>query len=54
MENEVESYAVYGGTPKMSEDKHIGIVTNADKKANTPAYQTIQKKLISVTKAVIT
>ena len=30
--------AVYGGTPKKSEDKRM-LVTNADKKANTPAYQ---------------
>ena len=30
--------AVYGGTPKKSEDNRM-VVTNADKKANTPAYQ---------------
>ena len=30
--------AVYGGTPKKSEDKRM-VVTNADKKGNTPAYQ---------------
>jgi hypothetical protein len=30
--------AVYGGTPKKTEDKRM-TVTNADKKANTPAYQ---------------
>ena len=30
--------AVYGGTPKKPEDKRM-IVTNADKKGNTPAYQ---------------
>ena len=34
---EVEE-AVYGGTPKKSEDSRM-TVTNADKKANTPAYQ---------------
>ena len=34
---EVEE-AVYGGTPKKSEDNRM-VVTNADKKANTPAYQ---------------
>ena len=30
--------AVYGGTPKKSEDNRM-VVTNADKKGNTPAYQ---------------
>jgi hypothetical protein len=30
--------AVYGGEPKKKEDKRM-IVTNADKKGNTPAYQ---------------
>jgi len=30
--------AVYGGTPKKAEDKRM-VVTNADKKGNTPAYQ---------------
>ena len=34
--------AVYGGTPKKPEDKRM-IVTNADKKGNTPAYQNFKK-----------
>jgi len=34
----VRSEAVYGGTPKEPEDKRM-VVTAADKKANTPAYQ---------------
>jgi len=33
--------AVYGGTPKKPEGKML--VTNADKKANTPAYQNYKK-----------
>ena len=30
--------AVYGGTPEKKKDTRM-VVTNADKKANTPAYQ---------------
>ena len=37
-EVETVDEAVYGGTPKKTEDKRM-TVTNADKKANTPAYQ---------------
>ena len=37
-EVEAVDEAVYGGTPKKTEDKRM-TVTNADKKANTPAYQ---------------
>ena len=40
MSEETVDEAVYGGgeTPKKSEDKRM-VVTNADKKGNTPAYQ---------------
>jgi hypothetical protein len=38
MSEETVDEAVYGGTPKKSEDNRM-VVTNADKKGNTPAYQ---------------
>ena len=38
MSEEIVSEAVYGGTPPEKKDTRM-VVTNADKKANTPAYQ---------------
>jgi len=38
MSEEIVSEAVYGGTPSEKKDTRM-VVTNADKKANTPAYQ---------------
>ena len=38
MSEEIVGEAVYGGTPPEKKDTRM-VVTNADKKANTPAYQ---------------